>query len=76
MITDADLEQLKKVLDISRQYGVQSVSIGPLSVTLGPQNAPAYPAATIDDKEERLSNLKEELQRHSEDVDADLFWST
>lgn len=76
MITDADLDQLKKLLDISREYGVQCVSVGPVSVTLGPTPKSTYTASTIDDKEERLNNLKEELLRHNDDVDADLFWST
>lgn len=72
--TNIDLEHLKKVLDIARDSGVHSMSLGEVSFTFKDGFRPA-PVSLSDEREERLESLKDELKRLDSDADADTFWS-
>lgn len=75
-ITNTDLDQLKKLLDIATDYGIEYISVGSIRVRFKPGISSTQMPMTIDDKETQLDNLKTELQRLSDDTDADTFWST
>jgi hypothetical protein len=72
--TSIDLDHLKKILDIARDSGVQSMAIGEVSFTFKEKFTPQS-ALLEESKEDRLKSIKEQLEALNEDADADTYWS-
>lgn len=72
MLTDEQIEQLRKLTAMMREAGVSKFSAWDFEVTFDDLPKPS-PELTTEDK---LAMLKEELKRASDDSDADIMWST
>lgn len=69
--SDEQIEQLRKLIAMMRESGVTNFAAGDVKVSFD-QIPKVSPELTTEDK---LSMLKEELKRASDDSDADLMWS-
>lgn len=70
--TDEQIEQLRKLILMMRESGVDEFTAGDVRVSFSEVLNPVIELT----KDDKLAMLKDELKRVSEDEEADLMWST
>lgn len=71
MYTDEQIEQLRKLISMMRESGVNEFTTGDVKVSFDSMPRPVAEQTT----EEKLAILREELQKSAKDADEDLYYS-